>query len=805
MSGSRAIVTATMANQSLSPSALSHLHVVEIGGMPAAYATSYLGGFGADVIKVEPTTGDPARLLPPFAGDIVGLERGIPFLNSNVNKRSIALDISVATGAQVLRAILARADVLIEATAVGELDALGFGAAALDEINPGLVTVSMTPFGQWGPYASYRGNDAVAAAMSGFMTNQGDDERSPVVPPCQMAYQLAAVQAAFLAIAGVRHKRETGRGQRIDLSLQEALTYANVQSLAKYSQRSEVVTRPGRQGGPFNIYKARDGRYVFIAIYFAAHWHALTRDWMQDEVLSQPEWDNQQYRIDNVDVIQMLIGQFISQFDADDFVRQCQERGIACTPVNSLEDLTSADQLTDRGWFWEVDHPVVGTYKAPGAPLIMSRTPYRLSRAAPTLDQHHDEILAELEGPAPEAAVGSANSGQAMLNGIRVADITRVFVGPIGTQLLGFYGAQVIKVESTDLPANRDPSRGIYPDMNRNKLSCTIDLRNPAGKGLFKQLARISDVVVDNFSAGVMGRLSLGYDELREIRPDIIRIGMPGMGSTGPQRKWVTYGNSLQAFTGLVHLWGHPESPMEAHAKGTTPDYVGAVFMALGAIAAIEYRDRTGEGQELEVSMLDGQAALMGPAILDYTINGRSWGAVGYNEPLTTGMAPHGCYPCRNPDTWIVITCEGDDDWQALVGAMRQPPWADDGRYAMHDGRREHRAEMDTHIASWTRGLTPHQALRLLQNAGVAAGIVMNSEHLYMDPHLRARGHLVEINEPPWGTLTHQGLPGIPSESHAAADGPPPWPGDDNAFVFGQVLGLSEQEISDAKASGAIH
>jgi crotonobetainyl-CoA:carnitine CoA-transferase CaiB-like acyl-CoA transferase len=802
-----AIVTVIMAQQSpdSSPSALDHLRVVEIGGMPAAYATSYLGGFGADVIKVEPPGGDPARLLPPFAGDIVDRERGIPFLNANVNKRSIALDISNDADARTLRELLLRADIVIESTPVGELEAQGFGPEALRSLNPGLVVVSMSPFGQWGPYAGYRGNDAVAAAMSGFMTNQGDDERSPVVPPCQMAYQLAAVQAAYLALAGVRHKRETGRGQVIDLSLQEALTYANVQSLAKYSQRSEVVKRPGREGGPFNIYRARDGRYVFIAIYFAAHWQMLTRDWMQDDVLSQPEWDVQQYRIDNVDVIQMIIGEFIAGFDADDFVRQCQERGIACTPVNSLEDLTSAEQLTERDWFWTVDHPVAGSYKAPGAPLIMSRTPYRLSRPAPLLDQHRAEILSELQQPVPDTAQPATAPARAMLDGIRIADITRVFVGPIGTQLLGFYGAQVIKVESADLPANRDPGRGIYPDMNRNKLSCTIDLRNPGGKELFRRLATISDVVVDNFSAGVMGRLSLGYDELREVRPDIIRIGMPGMGSTGPQRKWVTYGNSLQAFTGLVHLWGHPDSPMEAHAKGTTPDYVGAVFMGLGALAAIEYRDRTGEGQELEVSMLDGQAALMGPAMLDYTINGRSWGAVGNDEPLTTGMAPYGCYPCRNPDTWIVITCEGDDDWQAMAGAMRQPPWAADARFATHEGRREHRAEMDGHIAAWTSGMTPHQALRLLQKAGVAAGIVMNSEHLYMDPHLRARGHLVEINEPPWGTLTHQGLPGIPSVSPAAADGKPPWPGDDNAFVFGQVLGLSEQEITDGESSGAIH
>jgi crotonobetainyl-CoA:carnitine CoA-transferase CaiB-like acyl-CoA transferase len=797
-----------MATDGDCPTALGHVRVVEIGGMPAAYAASFLGGFGADVIKVEPPAGDPSRLLPPFAGDVEHVERGLPFLNANLNKRSIVLDPSFEPDAGRLRALLAKADIFIEATSPGDLAKLGLGPDVLSALNPGLVTVSMTPFGQGGPYASYRGGDAIVAAMSGFMTNQGDDTRAPVVPPCQISYQIAAVQAAYLALAGLRHRRVTGHGQRIDLSMQEALTFANMQSVSRYSQRSEIVKRPGAEGGAFNIYHAKDGRHIHIAIYFAAHWRALTTGWMNDPVLSGPEWDRSQYRIDNVDVVQMLIGEFVARFDAADFIAQCQERGIACTPVNTLADLTHDPHMREREWFATIEHPVVGSYQAPGPPVQMSKTPYRILRPAPLLDQHRDEILAEIGEPLSAPAVdGDAmvEGDPPMLEGLRVADVTRVFVGPIGTQLLAFYGAQVIKVESADLPANRDPDRAIYPDMNRNKLSATLDLRNQGGKELFKRLVACSDLVIDNFSAGVMGRLGLGYADLCEVRPDIIQVSMPGMGSTGPYRQWVTYGNSLQAYTGLSHLWGHPDSPMEAHAKGTTPDYVGAVFLALASLAAIEYRDRTGEGQLLEVGMLDSQAALLGPAILDYAVNGRSWDPIGYTEPLAAGIAPYGCYPCIDHDTWIVIACEGDADWQALKNAMREPPWTADHRFATHAGRREHRQEIDARVGEWSGELTPHQALRVLQTAGVPAGIVMNSEHLYMDPHLRARGHLVEIDEPPWGRLTHQGLPAIPSPSAAHASGPPPWIGNDTDYVMSEVLGLTPDEIAEAKARGAIH
>lgn len=789
------------------PTALGHVRVVEIGEMPAAYAAAYLGALGADVVKVEPPGGDPNRLLPPFADDIEDTERSLPFINANLNKRSVVLDLKDNQGAGLFRALLSRADILLDASPPGYLESLGLDAPALTALNQSLVTVRISPFGQWGPNSGLRGGDAIAAAMSGFMTNQGDDTRSPVVPPCQITYQMAAVQAAYLALAALRHRRQTGHGQQIDLSLQEALTYAGVQSIARYSQRSEVVKRPGKEGGAFNIYRCKDGRYVFLAIYFVAHWNALTRDWMNDPVLSQPEWDSAQYRTDNLDVIQMIIGEFAEQFEADEFVAESQRRGIACTPVNSLVDLTENPQMTERHWFQRVDHPVIGSFTVPGAPIGLSRTPYRVARTAPMLDQHRAEILAEAGAPLPQPRASASLAetlDSPMLDGLRVADLTRVFVGPIGTQLLAFYGAEVIKVESADLPANRDPNRGIYPDMNRNKLSCTIDLRNKQGKELFKKLVQVSDFVIDNFSSGVMARLGQGYEDLRKVRPDVIVIGMPGMGSQGPLSNWVTYGNSLQAFTGLVHLWGHPDSPMEAHAKGTTPDYVGAVFLALGAMAALEYRDLTGEGQVLEIGMLDSQAALLGPAILDYTVNGRAWDPVGYDEPLSAGLSPYGCYPCKHPDTWIVVACGGNADWKALATAMREPPWTTEERFATHEGRRSHRDILDEHIGEWTSGLTPHQALRLLQGAGVPSGIVMNSEHLYMDTHLRARGHLVEIEEPPWGTLTHQGIPGIPSRSAASAAGAPPWIGANNKYVFGDVLGLSEKDQAAAEAAGGI-
>ena len=788
--------------------ALSHLRVVEYGGMPAAYAAGYLGGLGADVVKVEPPGGDPARGMPPFAGDVEDRERGIPFLNANLNKRGIVLDLNEDRGRAAFASLLERADVLIDSSSVGYLDSLGFDETGLLRVNPGLVTVSMTPFGRTGPYSHYAANDAVVSAMSGVMMSQGDDTRAPVVPPCQVSYQLAAVMAAYLAVGGLRHRRRTGKGQLIDLSLQEAVTFAGGTAIARYTQRSEIAMRQGGSGGAFNIYRCRDGRYINIAIFMPSHWHVLTREWMEDAVLSDPAWDSSQYRTDNQDLIETLMGEFIMRFDADEFVEEAQRRGLACSPVNDFERFVTSDHMRERGWFVPVEHPVVGGYDAPGAPFILSKTPWRVRRAAPLLDEHREEVLAELASvpprPRPSAGDAGAADDDALLEGVRVADITRAFAGPIGTMFLAFYGAEVIKIESSTLEANRETTSPFFPDMNRNKLSCTVDLRSDAGKALFRRLVAESDVVVDNFSATVMGRLGFGYDDLTQVRPDVIQIGMPGMGRTGPLNRWVTYGNSLQAFTGLTLLWGRPESPMEAHAKGVVPDYAGAAFVALSTAAAIEYRDQTGEGQAIEIAQVDGQAVLLGPAILDYTINERSWGSVGNDEPLTRAMSVFGVYPCNQPDSWIVIACETEEQWRGLAAAMGDPGWAADPRFVDLPGRREHREALDSEIEQWTSAFTPGQALRLLQAQGVPAGIGMQGEQLYLDRHLRERGHIVDVEHEPWGRLSHQGLPGVPSLSRASASVKTPWIGDSNEYVFSEVLKMSAGEVRQETESGAI-
>ena len=798
-----------MAATSTHEQALGHLRVIELGDIPASYATRWLADLGADVIKIEPPAGDPNRLLPPFAGNIEHSERSLTFIHANTNKRSIVLDLERETDRETFAKLLASAHLLVEATPFGYLEKSGFDDRRFQEMFPPLVIVSVTPFGRTGPYRSYKGSDAIANATGGFLFGQGDNTKGQCTAPSHLAYQVAGAMAAMLALAGIRHARETGAGQRIDMSLQEALTFTNSSSIARYSRENRLERRPGGKaygGAGTNIYRCKDGRYVHFTTNMPHMWKEFAQNWMTDKSLAGPEWENPRYRDAHSDEVAKAFANFIGQFNADDFANEAQARHLAAAPLNTIGQFVNCEQNVVRGWLQEIDHPVIGKYKAPGAPMRLSLTPMRVRRPAPTLDQHRKEILAELEKLPVHSADSKLDEGrvrQPMMSGLRMADLTQQYAGPLGTELLGYYGMEVVKIETGTIPS-KEREAAVHACMNRAKLGCTINLRHPEGKELFKQLVAKSDVVVDNFSSGVLERLGFSFEVLQKINPGIVQAVMPGWGLSGPLKSWVAWGWQLLAYTGIMRLWGYPDSPMETRCKIAWPDRVGSVTMALSVLAALEYQARTGNGQFIEAGMLEAQGSMMGPAILDYTVNGNEWDAMGYREILGQVYAPYGCYPCNGDDNWIIIACAGDEQWRSMVKIIGKSSWAADPKFDSNVGRKEHLDELDRTLSDWTRKYTAKQLFRMLQEAGIAAGIPSSGEDLFHDIHLRSRGHIVETEAQPWGKITHHGLPGIPSLSAADAARPAPWIGVNNDEVFGRILRLDDEKIEELKKAEAI-
>ena len=798
-----------MAETNISDVALSHLRVIELGDIPASYATRWLADLGADVIKVEPPGGDPKRMLPPFAGNIEHPERSLTFIHANTNKRSIVLDIGHQSDREIFSTLLGSANLFVEATPLGYMEKFGFDDDSLKPINSALVTVSITPFGRTGPYRHYKGSDAIANATGGFLFGQGDDKKGQCTAPSHLAYQMAGAMAAMLGLAGIRHARLTGAGQRIDMSLQEALTFSNSSSIARYTRENRLERRPGAKaygGAGTNIYRCKDGRYVHFTTNMPHMWREFAQNWMTDKSLAGAEWESPKYRDERGQEVAKAFAEFIGQFNADDFANEAQARHLAAAPLNTIGEFVNCEQNRVREWLQEIDHPVIGKYRAPGAPMRLSLTPMRVRRPAPLLDQHRKEIVAELQNlnsNMPENRSNEAQGRQPMLAGLRMADLTQQYAGPLGTELLAYYGMEVVKIETATIPS-KEREAAVHACMNRGKLGCTINLRRSEGKDLFKQLIAKSDVVVDNFSSGVLERLGFSFEALQQVNPGIVQVVMPGWGLTGPLKSWVAWGWQLLAYTGIMRLWGYPDSPMETRCKIAWPDRVGSVTMALGVLAALEYQARTGKGQFIEAGMLEAQGSMMGPAILDYTVNGNEWDAMGYREILGACYAPYGCYPCAGEDNWIIIACASDEEWQSMVKVIGKSSWAADARFVTKGARQEHRDELDNKLSEWTHKYTGKQVFRLLQEAGVAAGIPSSGEDLFHDIHLRARRHIVETEAQPWGKMTHHGLPGIPSLSAADAARPAPWIGAHNDQVFAEILGLTKERVEELKQIEAI-
>lgn len=394
------------------------------------------------------------------------------------------------------------------------------------------------------------------------------------------------------------------------------------------------------------------------------------------------------------------------------------------------------------------------------------------------------------------------------LSGIRVADLTHMVAGPYGTLQLAYFGAEVIKVESMARPdtwrireGNKDVEQSRpFADHNRNKLSITINLKSPQGRGVAYRLIRISDVVIENFSAGVVDRLGLNYDTLKHIKPDIIMVSMQGLGATGPRKNYVTWGPSLMPYSGLTYLWNEPEAERPVGSQTAYPDYVVSLHMAYAVMAALHYRRRTGKGQYIDISQAEVTASLIGVPLLDYLVNQTVAAPLG-NRNLT--RSPHGCYRCKGEDQWCVISVCDENEWTVFCASIGNPSLAVHPKFDTLLKRLKNGKELDRIIEQWTAQLTPKDVMEKLQGAGISAGIVHNGGSLSEDIHLTRRGFIGVHEHPRQGLLNLPGVAATLSRTPGKIVRHAPLLGQDNEYVFHQLLGLTEDEIEELGASGA--
>jgi crotonobetainyl-CoA:carnitine CoA-transferase CaiB-like acyl-CoA transferase len=394
------------------------------------------------------------------------------------------------------------------------------------------------------------------------------------------------------------------------------------------------------------------------------------------------------------------------------------------------------------------------------------------------------------------------------LEGIRVLDYTWVVAGPVATRVLADHGAEVIKVERK-VPGYMIGTRrtGLMGDLHRNKRSIAINMGTPAGVDLAHRLAAVSDIVIDNFSARVMRQWRMDYPSLSQIKPDIICMSMSGFGQSGPRAGFVSYGPTLQALSGFtMHMadaQGRPAGFGYSYA-----DMAAGYTGALAALAALWHRRRTGQGQFIDLAQFESLVSVIGPALLDITVNRRTQSPAGWNSQEAPA-APHGIYRCRpegaDADRWLVISVRSHSDWRRFVSAMGSPQWASDPHYHTMFLRMQNHESLDSHIAQWAAGQDAWEAMRLLQKASVAAAVVFNGEDLCArDPQLKERGFWPAVDLPEGGQTHLSNVPFKLSDTPASIRHCAPEVDQDRDDILGSVLGLDRAAQEALIEAGAL-
>jgi crotonobetainyl-CoA:carnitine CoA-transferase CaiB-like acyl-CoA transferase len=398
------------------------------------------------------------------------------------------------------------------------------------------------------------------------------------------------------------------------------------------------------------------------------------------------------------------------------------------------------------------------------------------------------------------------------LSDIKVLDLMWVMAGPASTRVLADYGAQVVRVESTrrfDTARTIGPfhkntvapeSSGLFLNMNAGKLGITIDPGNPEGRSIILDLVKWADVVTESFSPRAMRNWGLDYETLRKIKPEIVMLSSCLMGQTGPLASFAGYGNLAAAISGFFNLGGWSDRA-PCGPFGAYTDYVSPRFTAAALLAALEWRDRTGEGQYIDLSQAEASLSFLGPALLDYTANGRVAERAGNRD---REVAPHGIYPCAGDDRWIAIVCRDDREWKALSESMERPDLAADRRFSSPATRSEHQAELDVLISYWTGCFEPLVLEHRLQHQGIAAHQVQNSAEAIADPQLIHRGHFVALEHSTLGPIIVEGSRFKLSRTPARVNRAAPTVGQDTHDVLEQILGYSEERITELVAAGAL-
>jgi len=556
----------------------------------------------------------------------------------------------------------------------------------------------------------------------------------------------------------------------------------------------------------------------------------MEEEGMADDFLKGIDWDTFDLRTAlqaTIDRMGEPTGKFFMTHTKAELLAGAVKRRVRLYPVATTKDILESVQLAAREFWIEVAHPELGTtITYPGAFARASETPLRISRRAPLIGEHNQEIyekelaLSKQELLALRQAKGypaklskksqRENLTKRPLAGIKVADFGWYIVGPQTSRILADYGAEVIKIEGRSRPdawrlmIGKDKIPGVnrgggWNQDNAGKLSVALNLANPKGVAVAKKFVAWADVVVENMAGGVMTRMGLGYEALKKVKPDIIMLSSCMQGQTGPHANLSGTGHLLTPLSGFNYIAGWPDR--QPADLGVYTDFIAPRFNALAILAALDYQRRTGKGQYLDTSQYENGVHFMSPLILDYAVNQRVAMRMGNRY---SDAAPHGVYRCRGEDRWCAIAVFTAEEWRSFGRVIGNPAWSANPKFSTLPARKENEDELDKLVEEWTINHSPEEVMSLLQAAGVAAGVVETSQdQLEDDLQLKHRHSFWELDHPEIGKHRIGGssfvLSKAPGEVRRA-----PLLGEHNERALKEILGMSDEEIAELVIAGVI-
>ncbi|WP_425436545.1 CoA transferase [Mycobacterium numidiamassiliense] len=779
------------------PTPLHELRVVEISDRIAgSYCGKLLVDAGAQVRKIEPPQGDSLRQYSA-SGSPIAEGADSPFYRYlNAGK----LSVTIAGNPERLSAELAGADVVVITANPSQAAALGVDPQRLLADSPQAVIVTISDFGWTGPYADRTASEFTLQAWAGSPGFRGDPAGPPISIGGDLGEYMGGVFAAFGALAVRRRVERGGPGEHLDLSMLEAMTL--MQSSEWLHSQLLRVPPVRRTTEVPSIEPAKDG-YVGITMVTGQQWLDFVAmvECPQLEEIEQLRF--QIGRWGYRDLIREQIGPWLAERTVEEIVELGQLFRLPIAALGNGSTIRESEYVARR----QVFVPNPGGFHQPRPPWLMSAcAPAPVGDTArPGADNGESPWQASKTEYAPATR-------ERPLEGVRIVDLTAFWAGPAATHLLAAFGAEVIKVESIQRPDGIRYSGGMRKDvddwweygwvfhaMNTNKRSVTLDLGSEEGRRLFTRLAAGADVVIENFSPRVMDQFGLTADVLLKVNPKLVVARMPAFGLDGPWRERVGFAPTMEQIAGLAWVTGLPDAPPVAPRGACDP--LAGVHAAFAVLAALNFAERTGAGQQVELPMLETVLNATAIQAIESEVFGITLSRRGNRGH---GGLVQNLYRCAGDDDWIAVTIRDDEQWAALVDEMGRPAWCDDA-LATVAGRRERADEIDRRLQEWFTGQQLAATVERLAAAGVPAAPVVSPSLVTENPQLRDRGFFEELNHSSIGSALY---PCPPFALLAGQDRwlrrPPPTLGEHNGEVLRDRCGLTEEELAHLATTGVI-